>query len=192
VRINTARLSGNTVPIRGRAIFVDDNTTSRAATRYVFPHRHHRFGFGSSCCAPAVNKSVCCARGLLPPGIAFLAQVLDGVFSVMEQHHQRVALVFPGRVFGFDHGVGHPMCICVKPKYRKTRDIRRLRVSTLIQSGRRGDQGRVFLGVRSFSTTVFSPSLRTHRRDSLDLGRINPEFAIRLTCSRDLPSSDQF
>jgi len=37
--------------------------------------------------------------GLLPPSIAFLAQVLDLVFSVMEQHHQQVALAFPARVF---------------------------------------------------------------------------------------------
>jgi hypothetical protein len=40
--------------------------------------------------------------GLLPPGIAFLAQVLYLVFSVMEEHHQRVALAFPGR---FSRGV---------------------------------------------------------------------------------------
>jgi hypothetical protein len=39
------------------------------------------------------------ALGLLPPGIAFLAQVLDVVFSIMEQHHQHFALVFSGRVF---------------------------------------------------------------------------------------------
>ena len=31
----------------------------------------------------------------LPPGIAFLAQVLYLVVSVMKQHHEQVALVFP-------------------------------------------------------------------------------------------------
>ena len=37
------------------------------------------------------------ALGLLPPGIAFLTQVLYLVFSVMEQQQQRVSLAFPGR-----------------------------------------------------------------------------------------------
>src|SRR5215471_4535403 len=39
------------------------------------------------------------ALGLLLPGIAFLAQVLYLVFSILEQHHQQVALTFPGRFF---------------------------------------------------------------------------------------------
>src|SRR5437764_15420445 len=82
---------------------------------------------------------------LLPPGIAFLAQVLYLVFSVMEQHHQQVALAFPARVF---------------------------------------------LGVRLFSQTVFSPSLRTHLSNALQLGRINPELAVRLTLRSDLARSD--
>jgi len=49
------------------------------------PQRHNRLGFGSSFFSPAVNKSVCCACGLLPLGVAFLAPVLYLVFSVMEQ-----------------------------------------------------------------------------------------------------------
>src|SRR6516165_11897178 len=79
--------------------------------------------------------------GLLPPGIAFLAQVLYLVFSVMEQHHQQVALAFPARVF---------------------------------------------LGVQSFSLTVFSPSLRTQLRNAIQLGRINPELAVRLALRSNL------
>ena len=45
------------------------------------------------------RQQACLLRpfGLLPPGIAFLAHVLYWVFSVMEEHHQRVALVFPDR-----------------------------------------------------------------------------------------------
>ena len=82
---------------------------------------------------------------LLPPGIAFLAQVLELVFSVMEQHHQQVALAF------------------------------------LV---------RVFLGVRSFSWTVFSPSLRTYLRNTIQLGRINPELAVRLTLRSNFTRSD--
>jgi hypothetical protein len=39
------------------------------------------------------------AIGLLLPGIAFLAQVLSLVFSILEQQHQQVALTFPGRFF---------------------------------------------------------------------------------------------
>jgi hypothetical protein len=68
------------------------------------------------------QECLLCALGLLPPGIAFLAQVLYLVFSVMEQHHQHVALAFPDRFF---------------------------------------------MGVRSFSWTVFSTSLRTNLRDSI-------------------------
>src|SRR6516165_10638756 len=81
------------------------------------------------------------ALGLLLPGIAFLAQVLYLVFSILEQHHQQVALAFPARVF---------------------------------------------LGVQSFSLTVFSPSLRTQLRNAIQLGRINPVLAVRLALRSNL------
>src|SRR5690242_7558941 len=45
------------------------------------------------------QERLLCALGLLPPGIAFLAQVLYLVFAVMEQYHQQVALAFPSRFF---------------------------------------------------------------------------------------------
>jgi len=85
------------------------------------------------------------ALGLLPPGIAVLAQVLYLVFSVMEQQQQRVTLAFPGRFFR---------------------------------------------GVRSFSSTVFRASLRTNRWDSVSLGWINSELAVRLAFRSNLASTD--
>jgi hypothetical protein len=49
------------------------------------------------------------ALGLLPPSIAFLAQVLYLVFSILEQRHQQDAITFPGRFFlgvrSFSHSV---------------------------------------------------------------------------------------
>ena len=43
---------------------------------------------------------------------------------------------------GFDHGVGHPSCICPGPKYLRTRGIARSGSPAIILSGRRGDQCR--------------------------------------------------
>jgi len=91
------------------------------------------------------QERLLCTLGLLPPGIAFLAQVLYLVFSVMEQQHQRIALAVPSRFFR---------------------------------------------GVRSFSSTVFRASLRTNRRDSVSLGRINSELAVRLAFRSNLASTD--
>jgi len=93
-------------------------------------------------CPRRQQEGLLCALGLLPPGIAFLAQVLYLVFSISQQRHQQVALTFPGRFF---------------------------------------------LGVQSFSYSVFSASLRTNRRDSVQLGWINPERAVGLTFRSNLP-----
>ena len=39
-----------------------DTDLLHTVKRYGFPQRHHRLDGGSSCCAPAVNKSVCGVR----------------------------------------------------------------------------------------------------------------------------------
>jgi hypothetical protein len=50
-------------------------------------------------CPRRQHEGLLRALGLLPPGSAFLAQVLDLMFSILEQRHQQGALTFPGRVF---------------------------------------------------------------------------------------------